>query len=150
MADLDDRMSLVDVREFRPADIDACRRLYAQLVEHHREIYGDVTIGGDDPGSGFDEHLATPQRVTTWVATDGDDIVAMTGLLWEGGESTIEPVVVDRSCRRTGVGRREWDRQPTISGGLQLHVDGTRIVLLRATGAGTRSRRPQLEPLIRS
>jgi GNAT superfamily N-acetyltransferase len=99
-------MSLVDVREFRPADIDACRRLYAQLVEHHREIYGDATIGGDDPGSGFDEYLATPQRVATWVATEGDDIVGMTGLLWEGSESTIEPVVVDRSCRRTGVGRR--------------------------------------------
>jgi GNAT superfamily N-acetyltransferase len=30
----------------------------------------------------------------------------MTGLLWEGRESTIEPVVVDRSCRRNGVGRR--------------------------------------------
>lgn len=99
-------MSLVRVREYRSEDLDACRRLYAQLVEHHREIYDDPTIGGDDPGSGFDEYLAIPERVVTWVATDGDAVIGMTGLLWEGGESTIEPVVVDRGCRRSGVGRR--------------------------------------------
>jgi len=80
--------------------------LYAQLVEHHREIYADPTIGGDDPGGGFDDYLAIPERVVTWVATDGDTIVGLTGLLWEGEESTIEPVVVDRRYRRTGVGRR--------------------------------------------
>jgi GNAT superfamily N-acetyltransferase len=96
----------VDVREYRSADLDACRRLYAQLVEHHREIYGDSTIGGDHPGGGFDDHLAIPERVMTWVAIDGDGIVGMAGLLWEGGESTIEPVIVDRNCRRNGVGRR--------------------------------------------
>ena len=93
------------VREYRSADLHACRRLYAQLVEHHREIYGDSTIGGDDPGSGFDDYLSIPERVMTWVATDGDTIIGMTGLLWEGVESTIEPVVVDRRCRGTGVGR---------------------------------------------
>ena len=93
------------VREYRSADLHACRRLYAQLVEHHREIYGDSTIGGDDPGSGFDDYLSIPERVMTWVATDGDTIIGMTGLLWEGEESTIEPVVVDRHRRRNGVGR---------------------------------------------
>jgi GNAT superfamily N-acetyltransferase len=80
--------------------------LYAQLVEHHREIYGDSTIGGDDPGSGFDDYLAIPERVMTWVATDDDTIVGMTGLFWEDGESTIEPVVVDRRSRGNGVGRK--------------------------------------------
>lgn len=96
----------MQVREYRSDDLDACRHLYAQLVEHHREIYDDSTIGGDDPGSGFDDYLATPERVLTWVATEGDTILGMTGLLWEGGESTIEPVVVDRRCRGNGVGRR--------------------------------------------
>jgi GNAT superfamily N-acetyltransferase len=95
----------VKIREYQPTDVDACRRLYAQLVQHHREIYDDVTIGGEDPGTGFDEYLATPERVMTWVATDGNDIVGMTGLFWEEGESTIEPVVVDRQHRRSGVGR---------------------------------------------
>jgi GNAT superfamily N-acetyltransferase len=97
---------VVEVREYRPSDLEACRRLYAQLVEHHREIYDDPTIGGDDPGAGFDDYLAIPERVVTWVAVDGDTIVGMTGLLWEGEESTIEPVIVDRHCRRNGVGRR--------------------------------------------
>ncbi len=96
---------MVDVREFRSTDLDACRRLYAQLVEHHREIYADPTISGDDPGGGFDEYLALPERVVTWVATDGDSVVGLAGLLWEGGESTIEPVVVDRHYRRNGLGR---------------------------------------------
>ena len=92
------------IREYQATDVDDCRRLYAQLVQHHRDIYDDATIGGDDPGAGFDEYLATPERVMTWVATEGKDIVGMTGLLWEDGESTIEPVVVDRQHRRSGVG----------------------------------------------
>lgn len=96
----------MDVREFRSNDLEGCRILWAQLVEHHREIYADSTIGGDDPGSGFDEYLALSDRVMTWVATDGDSIVGLIGLLWADGESTIEPVVVDRLRRRTGVGRR--------------------------------------------
>ena len=29
------------IREYRPEDLHACRALYAQLVEHHREIYND-------------------------------------------------------------------------------------------------------------
>lgn len=103
---VDDRMPPVEVREYRSTDRDACRGLYAQLVEHHREIYADPTIGGGDPGGGFDDYLALSERVVTWVATDGDRIVGLTGLLWEGEESTIEPVVVDRQYRRNGVGRR--------------------------------------------
>jgi len=96
----------VEVREYRSADLDACRGLYAELVEHHREIYGDSSIGGDDPGAGFDEYLAIPERVMTWVATEGDSVVGLTGILWDSGESTIEPVVVDWRWRRKGIGRR--------------------------------------------
>jgi GNAT superfamily N-acetyltransferase len=97
--------AVVEVREYRADDLDACRRLYAQLVAHHREIYDDPTIGGDDPGAGFDEYLALPTRAVSWVAVDGDAVVGLTGLLWEDGESTIEPVVVDRDSRGLGVGR---------------------------------------------
>ena len=95
----------MEVREFRSTDVEACRALYTQLVEHHREIYADSTIGGDDPGAAFDDYLALPDRVATWVAIDGDAVVGLTGLLWEGTESTIEPVVVDRRHRRAGIGR---------------------------------------------
>ena len=96
----------MDVREYRSADLQACRLLWVQLVEHHREIYSDPTIGGDDPGAGFDDYLALPDRVITWVAAEGDSIVGLAGLLWADEESTIEPVVVERRHRRTGVGRR--------------------------------------------
>jgi|SRR6516165_3675856 GNAT superfamily N-acetyltransferase len=45
----------------------------------------------------------------TWVATDDDSLLGLTGLLWEAGESTIEPVVVDHRYRRQGIGRRLID-----------------------------------------
>jgi GNAT superfamily N-acetyltransferase len=96
----------VEIRSYRATDLNACRVLYAQLVEHHREFYSDPTIGGDDPGAGFDAYMELPKRVATWVAVDGDATMGLSGLLWDGNESTIEPVVVDRLCRRTGVGRR--------------------------------------------
>jgi GNAT superfamily N-acetyltransferase len=95
----------VRVREYRSEDLHACRDLYAQLVEHHREIYDDLTIGGEDPGAGFDEYLALPERALTWVAVEDGTVIGLTGLLWVGDESTIEPVVVDRLHRGTGVGR---------------------------------------------
>ena len=96
----------VIIREYDPEDLDGCRRLYAQLVEHHREIYDDPSIGGDNPGAGFDDYLATPERVMTWVAVEGDRLVGMTGLFWEHEESTIEPVIVDRDFRTRGIGRQ--------------------------------------------
>lgn len=97
---------MVDIRPYEHSDLDACRALYAQLVEHHRDIYDDSSIGGDDPGAGFDDYLALPERVCTWVAVDTRHIVGLTGLLWHEGESTVEPVIVDRDRRRTGIGRR--------------------------------------------
>ena len=50
----------VEIRPYGPSDLEACRDLYTQLVEHHREIYDDPSIGGDDPGAGFDDDLALP------------------------------------------------------------------------------------------
>jgi GNAT superfamily N-acetyltransferase len=96
----------VVIREYEQDDLDECRRLYVQLVEHHRWIYDDPSIGGADPGAGFDSYLATPERVMTWVAVEGDRLVGMTGLFWEGEESTIEPVIVDHDSRTRGIGRR--------------------------------------------
>ena len=83
-----------------------CRALYVQLVEHHREIYADPSIGRDDPASGFDEYLTLSERVISWVAVDDGSVVGLAGLLWEGSESTTEPVIVDCSHRRNGIGRR--------------------------------------------
>jgi hypothetical protein len=44
---------MVVIRHFRSADLEACRALWVDLTERHREIYADETIGGPDasPGS---------------------------------------------------------------------------------------------------
>jgi hypothetical protein len=36
-------MSDVTVREYRPDDLSACRMLWVELVQHHRELYGRPT-----------------------------------------------------------------------------------------------------------
>jgi hypothetical protein len=38
-----------------------------ELTGHHRWIYHDRSTGGDDPGTGFDGYLATPERIASWV-----------------------------------------------------------------------------------
>ena len=74
----------MEIREYRAGDLAACRELYAQLVEHHREIYDDESIGGDDPGSGFDDYLALPERVVSWVAVEGGRIARLAASEWVG------------------------------------------------------------------
>ena len=49
---------VVSVRPFEPRDADACRQLWVELTEWHRRVFDSPEIGGDDPGSAFDEHLA--------------------------------------------------------------------------------------------
>ena len=73
----------MDIRPYAPGDLSVCRGLHEELVSHHREIYDAPHIGGDDPALGFDEYLALPKRVATWVAVDDDGVVVgMTGLLF--------------------------------------------------------------------
>ncbi len=38
-----------------------------ELTDHHRWIYDDPSIGRDDPGTGFDDYLATPEWIASWV-----------------------------------------------------------------------------------
>lgn len=95
----------VQVREFVSGDLGACRRLWAELTEHHRELYGDPTIGGDDPGSGSDDYLDIPDRVTSWVAVVDGEVVGLTGLLDRGSSGEVEPVVVAGTRRHQGIGQ---------------------------------------------
>jgi GNAT superfamily N-acetyltransferase len=100
----------VAVREYTPKDYKACRDLWVELTQHHREIYGDPTIGGEDPGSGFDAYLEVPERVGSWVAATGDQVVGLTGLFDHGPSGEVEPVIVAASWRHHGIGRAliEW------------------------------------------
>lgn len=95
----------VGIRAYVPADYSACRMLWVELTEHHRRIYEDPSIGGDDPGGMFDDYLAIPERVASWVADLDGRVVGLTGLLDRGTSGEVEPVVVTDRLRSRGVGR---------------------------------------------
>ena len=96
---------MVTIRPYLPSDLEACRSLWVQLTVRHREIYRDDAIGGADPGAQFDEHLGAvgPDRI--WVADDGGTIVGLTGLIVDGPEGEVEPVIVTAARRGEGIGR---------------------------------------------
>jgi GNAT superfamily N-acetyltransferase len=94
------------IREYRRSDLDACRHLWCELTQRHRDIYGDPKIGGDDPGRLFDEYLANPALAGPWIVEWDSAVVALGGLLVEGTEAEVEPVVVLTRCRGRGIGTR--------------------------------------------
>jgi GNAT superfamily N-acetyltransferase len=94
------------IREYRPDDLEACRHLWRELTQRHRDIYGDSKIGGDDPGLLFDEYLENATLAGPWVVEWDASVVALGGLLVEGADAEIEPVVVLTRCRGRGVGTR--------------------------------------------
>ena len=95
----------IQIRPFESRDEDACRVLWRDLTQHHRDIYNDQTIGGADPGTGFDSYREDPKLDASWVAIADDAVVGLTGLLRDGTEGEVEPVVVAPSHRRRGIGR---------------------------------------------
>jgi GNAT superfamily N-acetyltransferase len=97
------------VRPYADEDYPACRALWAELTEHHRRLYADPTIGGDDPGGGLDAYLATPERIGSWVAEAQASVVGLTGLFDRGVSAEVEPVVVTAALRDGGVGRQLID-----------------------------------------
>jgi GNAT superfamily N-acetyltransferase len=97
--------SEVIVRDYAEGDYGACRSLWAELTEYHRSIYVDPSIGGDDPGAGFDDYLATSQRMGSWVAESRGGVIGLTGLFDRGRSGEIEPVVVAEAARDRGIGR---------------------------------------------
>lgn len=97
--------SEVIVRDYAEGDYDAGRSLWAELTVYHRSIYGDPSIGGDDPGAGFDDYLATSQRIGSWVAESHGSVVGLTGLFDWGMSGEVEPVVVAEAARHRGTGR---------------------------------------------
>ena len=100
----------VAVREYVSGDYLACRELWVELTEHHRRIYGDPSIGGDDPGADFDAYLETPERALSWVAETGGVVVGLTGLFDHGASAEVEPVIVADRLRGRGIGRLLLDR----------------------------------------
>ncbi len=94
------------IRKYQPVDREECRSLWKELTEWHREIYQDPTIGGPHPEDHFDNHLARfgPDRLR--VAVHDSQVVALVGLIVEGEEAEIEPLIVSRAYRRQGIGEQ--------------------------------------------
>ena len=95
----------VSVRNYREIDLNQCRGLWRELVEWHRKIYGDASIGGEEPELFFDKHLAKVGANQIWVAVTEDGVVGFMGLEIENEEVKVEPVIVNETYRRKGVGR---------------------------------------------
>ena len=94
----------LDVRPYRPMDHNACRRLWAELVEQQREFYGDQRHGGVDPGAGFEEYLTRLDLAGMWVADD-HGVIGLVGLVLDGRGGAVDPVVVTGGRRGEGIGR---------------------------------------------
>ena len=94
----------IKIRKYRPSDIIACRSLWAELTQKHRDIYGDQTIGGDNPGNNFDLYLKKDNLHGPWVATIDGQVIGLTGLLVDGEEADVEPAVVSPPFRNQGIG----------------------------------------------
>lgn len=95
---------MATVRGYEPGDLDACRELWAELTQWHRDIFDAPEIGGDDPGRAFDEHLAKIGAESIWVAEIDGEVVGMAGLVAEP-EFELEPIVVAEHRRKHAVGR---------------------------------------------
>ncbi len=96
-------------RPYEQRDHEACRALWVELTEHHREIYDDPTIGAPDPGAALDPYLAALGDGELWVTESDDRVIAMAGLLHHGDEGEVEPIVVTREWRSSGVGSQLLD-----------------------------------------
>jgi N-acetylglutamate synthase-like GNAT family acetyltransferase len=98
------------IRPYSAADLEPCRALWEELTQHHREIYDDPTIGGDTPGLYFDQHLARVGPERLWVSEFAGEVVGLTGLIVEGKQAEVEPLVVASRLRSSGIGQALVDR----------------------------------------
>lgn len=94
----------VKIRGYHEKDKEACRRLWEELTTWHRDIYGDPSIGGPEPGFHFDEHLAKAGSNHLLVAVVDGKVVGLAGYLVEDKEVEVEPLVVSTAYRGRGVG----------------------------------------------
>ena len=94
----------VTIRNYQDADLQQCRQLWRELVERHREVYSDPSIGGDRPEEYFDRHLSAVGANNLWVAVYLSKVVGLAGLVTREAEVEIEPLVVSKAYRGRGVG----------------------------------------------
>jgi len=120
---------VVSIRKYRPGDLADCRSLWTDLTQWHRELYSDRTIGGDDPGSGFDAHLAEVRPERIWVAEQDGRVVGLAGMIVRGRKVELEPLSVRAGCRGAGIGR-----QLAAAVIAAARREGARQIFVRPTG----------------
>lgn len=123
---------VIDIRDYQTEDYAQCRSLWVELTVHHREIYDAPEIGGMDPGAGFDEYLAMPTRTATWVAVESGDVIGLSGLLVNGAEGEVEPVVVAAGHRGSGIGAALVARAVEVASAMELATISVRPVARNA------------------
>lgn len=112
-----------NVRPYEATDREACRALWRELTQTHRDLYDDQSIGGDrDLGDYFDEHLDKAGADNVWVAEADGSVVGFTSLLREpeAAVGELEPIVVAADARGSGVGRALAQRVMAEARELQL------------------------------
>jgi len=80
--------------------------LWRELIERHREIYQEPTIGGEHPEEYFDKYLNKVGPARIWTAIIESEVVGLTGLDVSGYEAEIEPLIVTKAHRNKGVGTK--------------------------------------------
>lgn len=92
------------IREYQEGDLESCKLLWRELTQHHRDIYSDQSIGGDDPGIYFERYMQKATLAGLWIAEGDSIVIGMAGLLIDEGEAEIEPIVIHREFRSRGIG----------------------------------------------
>jgi GNAT superfamily N-acetyltransferase len=98
------------IRNYEARDLEECRGLWRQLTDWHREIYQNETIGGEHPESHFDRHIAAVGPSQVWVAVHDSRAIGFVGLILKEGEAEVEPLIVSRTYRGRGVGKRLMEK----------------------------------------
>ena len=93
------------IRKYISSDLRQCRYLYAEMIQRHRDLYSDETIGGADPGKEFDKHLKLVGEDKIWVAENNGELVGLVSLIVNGQQAEIEPIVVKKECRGRNIGK---------------------------------------------
>lgn len=96
----------VAIRNYQENDREQCCSIWVELVEWHREIYQNPEIGGEHPEKYFDKYLSNINKENLWVASSCSKIVGLAGLIIKENEAEIEPLIVSKSYRHRGIGRK--------------------------------------------
>jgi len=122
----------VTIRPYTSSDLEPCRALWADLTQHHRDIYDDPSIGGEAPGLYFDRHLARVGADHIWVAECEGRLLGLVGLIVDNGEAEVEPIVVAPGYRGCGIGRSLLERMIAEAEKLEVRFLNVRPVARNA------------------